>query len=258
MSKQKNNKNNKNMILVEAGRFEMGKNRDKHFVTIGNDFYISKYQVTFAEYDEFYEDEGKKKPDDKGWGRGNRPVINISWYDAIEFCNWKSKKDGYEEVYIINKKVEDKLNKSINDNKKWTLNCDFDKKGYRLPTEAEWEFAAKGGNKSKGYIYSGSNEIKEVARCYVKNGSKTHPVGNKESNELGIHDMSGNVEEFCWDWYDTYVNSSYSKGPNTGSFRVGRGGSWNSNSLNCRIASRYSIDPSFSYDDNGFRLTRTC
>ena len=260
MSKDKETTDN-NMILVEAGRFEMERYRKKNLIRITKDFLINKHLVTFDEYDEFSKNEGKEKPDDEGWGRGNRPIIHISWYDAIEYCNWKSRKEnGLEEVYTINKSVKDINNVSIRDKFKWTVTCDFDKNGYRLPTEAEWEFAARGGNKSKGnYKYSGSDDIDEVAWYYDNSGNKTQSVGQKKSNELGIYDMSGNVDEWCWDYYsgDDLVNYD-PKGGKTGSDRVSRSGSWYNDALYCEVAFRCSFSPSFRFYNLGFRVSRTC
>ena len=267
MSKDKETIEN-NMILVEAGRFEMGKESEaKLLIRITNDYFISKFPVTFAEYDEYCNDAGKrkrkKKPSDEYWGRRNRPVINVTWYDAIEYCNWMSRKEnGLEEVYAINKRVKDinNENEARWDNKKWIVTCDFDKNGYRLPTEAEWEFAARGGNGSKGFKYSGSNEINEVTWYVDNSGDKTHPVGEKKSNELGIYDMNGNVNEWCWDWYSDKSTSNYydPKGSKTGLERVRRGGDYSNLAVNCRVTSGYFDTPSLSHFCIGFRVSRTC
>ena len=261
MSKDKETTDN-NMILVEAGRFEMGKESEaKLLIRITNDYFISKFPVTFIEYDEFCENLEfyRREKEDENWGRGNRPVINVTWYDAIEYCNWKSKKEELEEVYTIKKK-RDKLNQSGYDDIKWKVTCNFDKNGYRLPTEAEWEFAARGGNKSKGnYKYSGSNELKEVAYYEDNSEGKTFPVGYKESNILGIHDMSGNVHEWCWDWYYWYDKiKNDPKGSRSGSYRVLRGGSWFSNANYCQVGYRYYEIPSTIRNQIGFRIARTC
>jgi formylglycine-generating enzyme required for sulfatase activity len=129
---------------------------------------------------------------------------------------------------------------------------------YRLPTEAEWEYAARGGNKSQGYKYSGSNTIGDVAWYYDNSGSKTHAVGTKQANELGIYDMSGNVYEWCSDWYgaDYYSSSRQTNpmGPSSGSYRVIRGGSWCNRARYCRVSIRGSNFPSIRYDLIGFRL----
>jgi sulfatase modifying factor 1 len=130
-------------------------------------------------------------------------------------------------------------------------------KTYRLPTEAEWEYAARGGNKSGGFLYSGSNDIAEVGWSSVNSGGKTHPVGQKQPNELGLCDMTGNVWEWCSDWYDDYYyNSSSTRNPqgaSQGTFRVIRGGSWDSTPLLCRATYRSTLVPSSSYGPVGFR-----
>ena len=129
---------------------------------------------------------------------------------------------------------------------------------FRMPTEAEWEYAARGGNQSKGYLYSGSNTIGNVAWYEDNSGDKTHPVATKAANELGLYDMSGNVREWCSDWYDqSYYSSSPQnnpKGPSSGSKRVCRGGSPGSSVPYCRVASRYNHTPSSRYDGLGVRL----
>jgi len=126
-----------------------------------------------------------------------------------------------------------------------------------LPTEAQWEYAARGGKKSKGYKFSGSDYIGEVAWYDGNSGSKTHEVGMKDKNELGIYDMSGNVYEWCQDWYGSYSSSSQTnpKGPSSGSARVLRGGSWYRNAQNCRVADRNYISPGARDYGIGFRLS---
>ena len=135
------------------------------------------------------------------------------------------------------------------------LNAQTGKK-FRLPTEAEWEYAARGGNQSKGYKYSGSNSISDVAWYDDNSGDKTHPVGQKTPNELGIYDMSGNVWEWCQDWYGDYSSSSQTNptGPSSGSYRVLRGGSWNNGARNCRVSNRGSYNPDSRSYRSGFRL----
>ncbi|MBA7669021.1 Formylglycine-generating enzyme [subsurface metagenome] len=142
-----------------------------------------------------------------------------------------------------------------------TWKCDFTKEGYRLPTEAEWEYAARGGNNSSGYKYAGSDDLDAVAWYSSNSAGTSHPAGNKDPNELGLYDMSGNVWEWCWDRYGSeyYSNSSLvdPEGPSSGSRRVRRGGSWNDNDSYLRAAYRFSYNPSSRNYFIGFRPLRT-
>ncbi|MEO1385669.1 MAG: formylglycine-generating enzyme family protein, partial [Bacteroidota bacterium] len=155
-----------------------------------------------------------------------RPVENISWEDCHVFIQ--------------------KLNQKTGSN-------------YRLPTEAEWEFAARGGNLSKGFEYAGSNTLDEVGLYKDNSNRTTHPVGQKASNELGLYDMSGNVWEWCQDWYGEYPNGTYTnpQGPESGGIRVIRGGSWGHVPRYCRVARRNVHIPSNRNLDIGFRLSRS-
>ena len=157
-------------------------------------------------------------------GYPQRPVEQISWNDCQEFIT--------------------KLNQLTG-------------KNFRLPTEAEWEYAARGGNKSKGYKYSGSNSIGDVAWYINNNSSQTHVVKTKQANELGIYDMSGNVWEWCQDRYGSYSSSSQTNptGPSSGSTRVFRGGSWYGSAKYCRVSYRLSSGPDYSIYFLGLRLS---
>ncbi|MDR1029553.1 MAG: formylglycine-generating enzyme family protein [Treponema sp.] len=140
-----------------------------------------------------------------------------------------------------------------------TIVCDFNATGYRLPTEAEWEYAAKGGSKgSLSYEYSGGNNANAVAWYTNNSRNRTHPVGTKQPNSLGIYDMTGNVWEWCWDWYGSYSrgNQSNPTGESSGTTRIGRGGGWNNRAAFTRVASRSRYSPSHRLSYLGFRLVR--
>ena len=216
------------MVKVEAGRFKMGAtpemehpygNYEKpvHRVTLTNNYYIGKYEVTQALWKTVM---GNKSSRFKG---DNLPVEKVSWNDCQKFIS--------------------KLNKLTG-------------KSFRLPSEAEWEYAARGGNKSRGYQYSGSNTIGDVAWYGDNSSFMTHAVGTKQPNELGIYDMTGNVWEWCQDWYDIYSSSPQTNptGAVSGSYRVNRGGSWNCFARSCRASCRYRCTPDFRNGDLGLRL----
>ena len=232
-----------NMVFVKGGTFQMGSNNGEsdekpiHTVTV-NDFYIGKYEVTQKQWKEVM---GNNPSYFKG---DNLPVEKISWYDALRFCNKLSGEEGLTPCYTGIGALS---------------RCNFSANGYRLPTEAEWEYVARGGNKSRAYKYSGSNNCGDVAWYSGNSGSKTHSVGKKQANELGIYDMSGNVWEWCNDWYDgNYYSSSprdNPQGPNSSPDRVFRGGSWNCNGYYCRVAYRNYFYPDVSFNF-GFRFSR--
>jgi formylglycine-generating enzyme required for sulfatase activity len=217
------------MVSVQGGRFTMGctgeqrsecddDEKPAHSVTVGN-FQIGKYEVTQRLWKEMMGADNNPsyfKGDDL-------PVENVSWNDVQKFIKALNQKTG---------------------------------KKYRLPTEAEWEYAARGGNKSKGNKYSGSNNLDEVAWYNDNSGGNTNDVGTKSPNELGIYDMSGNVWEWVSDWYGKYSEGAQTNpaGPSSGSDRVFRGGSCDSIAVLCRVSIRDSYSPDRRYDDVGFRL----
>lgn len=254
------------MVHIIGGTFQMGSDdgsddeKPVHSVTV-SDFYLGKYEVTFTEYDLFCAATGRLKPDDSDWGRGQRPVINVDWYDAVEYCNWRSAQENLTPCYQIDKSRKDPKNDNSNDTKKWLVSCDFNANGYRLPTEAEWEYAARGGQKSQGYTYSGNNDASLVAWYRNNSMGKTQPIGKKIANELGLYDMSGNVWEWCWDWYynQYYANSVRvdPKGPLGGSLRIVRSSSWHTVLRNVRSANRNRNGPNVAGNLHGFRLSRT-
>ncbi len=247
--------NSENFVYVEGGTFQMGSDekfhssdeKPVHSVTI-NSFYIGKYEVTVEEFEKFISATGYETDASKtGWSvvwngskwekkigadwycevGGNRrnveenrhPVIHVSWNDAVAYAKWA---------------------------------------GGRLPTEAEWEYAAKGGNKNSSYKYSGSNNAGDVAWYKDNSGGKTHEVGTKQPNELGIYDMTGNVLEWSQDWFgiDYYESSPNNnpKGPSTGEYRVLRGGAWNDIDKYCFTTYRARYYPHSTYYNSGFRL----
>ena len=215
------------MVRVEGGSFTMGANSEQgseifsdespaHRVTLST-YYIGETEVTQALWEAVM---GNNPSNFKG---ANLPVEQVSWEDCQNFIRELNRMTG---------------------------------KRFRLPTEAEWEYAARGGNKSQGYKYSGSNAIDKVAWYTDNSGNKTHEVRTKSPNELSIYDMSGNVWEWCQDWYHSYDASSQTNpsGPSTGSYRVNRGGSWNSLARSCRVSYRLSGSPVFRSRYLGLRL----
>ena len=215
------------MVKVEAGSFNMGatpemenpKEDEKpvHLVTLTNNYYIGKYEVTQALWKIVM---GSNPSNFKG---DNLPIEKVSWNNCQKFIS--------------------KLNKLTG-------------KSFRLPSEAEWEYAARGGNKSRGYQYSGSNTIGDVAWYYGNSSSMTHAVGTKQPNELGLYDMTGNVWEWCQDWFGGYSSSPQTNptGAVSGSIRVYRGGGWYHSAGDCRTSFRLVGAPGFRSDGLGLRL----
>ena len=231
-------------VFVEGGTFLMGSTsgdndeRPVHTVTLNN-FYICKHEVTQAEW------KAVMGSNPSYFSGDNRPVEKVSWNAAIEYCVRRSLAEGLTPCYR---------------GSEGNFTCDFSANGYRLPTEAEWEYAAQGGNKSYiGTKYSGSNDIDSVAWHNGNSGSVTHDVMTKLPNVLGIYDMSGNVWEWCWDWYGNYSSSDQTNpvGASSGSGRVVRGGSWYYYASNCCVANRYYDSPGNTYYYHGFRVVRS-
>lgn len=244
------------LIQVKGGTFKMGSKtsdtsaeldeQKEHSVTL-NTFEISKFEVTVWEWKQFIKANKMKMPIKPSWGwQDNYPINGITWNEAIAYCNWLSTKEKLQPCY--SKKGPNFV-------------CNFKANGYRLPTEAEWEFAAKGGTNSKGFRYSGSDKLEDVAWYKANSNGQPHTVGTKLPNELGIYDMSGNVWEWCWDWYnkDFYKleKGDNPKGPEMGERRTVRGGSWDSKSNYVRPANRISTIPSKTHEFYGFRIART-
>ena len=248
------------MVFVKGGVFMMGSGRGNadekpaHSVSL-SDFYIGKYEVS---QDEYISVTGRNPSAFSGEGL---PVEKVSWYDAVEYCNALSRKEGYNPVYIIDKSLKDPVNRSDLDKIKWTVEYDRTADGYRLPTEAEWEYAARGGSLSRGFAYSGSDRADDAGWHDANSADKAHESGTKAANELGIYDMSGNLMEWCWDWYDSkYYSASPSKspaGPFSGENRVLRGGSWNYSASNIMSLNRLYANANGKSNFTGFRVVRS-
>ena len=218
------------MVKVKAGSFEMSADdgdgfpdEEAHSATLTKDFYIGRTEVTQAQWKAVM---GTNPSEFKG---DDNPVEMVSWNDAMEFC--------------------EKLNDSGKAPRGWK---------FTLPTETQWEYAARGGNRSRGFKYSGSNDIDEVAWSDDNSGDKTHPVGKKKSNELGLFDMSGNVWEWCldnWNSDSSKLTAEFTRGNDrSGSLRVRRGGSWCFDAEGCRSASRFNDVPGYRISVLGFRV----
>jgi len=222
------------MIVIPAGTFQMGDihgMRDKsekpvHTVRIRNPFALGRYQVTFGEYDYYANLTGRKFPDDEGWGRDRRPIINVSWHDAKDYAAWLAEQTG---------------------------------KHYRLPTEAEWEYAARSGGKDE--VWAGTSDEEQLADYAVFAKDRTEPVGSRKPNGLGLHDMTGNL----WEWVEDCWHGNYNGAPENGSAwleasggdcgqRRVRGGSWNSTPEFLRVSYRTRGVANVRYNNFGFRL----
>jgi formylglycine-generating enzyme required for sulfatase activity len=224
------------MMVIPAGTFQMGDihgigaydEKPVHTVHIRKPFALGHYQVTFDEYDRYATHTRRELPDDEGWGRGRRPVINVSWDEAVDFSKWLSAQTGER---------------------------------YRLPTEAEWEYAARSGGKDE--IWAGTSDEKRIADYVVTDASRTALVGNKKPNGLGLYDKSGNV----WEWIEDRWHENYDGAPKDGSAwleaggdkwgrRVLRGGSWSDTAVYSRSSFRVRGSADFCNINIGFRLAQ--
>ena len=270
------------MVFVEGGEFDMGCTAEQHQAMVDNgftegchtdwakdelpvhtislrQFFIGKYEVTQGQW-------AAIMPKDTmifNAGMGvNYPVYHVSWYDAITFCNRLSIREGFTPCYYADPKfihVFDSLVGRARDyvNVYWNTHAD----GYRLPIEAEWEYAARGGNQSQQFAYAGSHAIDEVA-IYDKNNTEKggKPVGTKAPNELGLYDLSGNEWEWVWDWHlENYYRDSpecQPIGPVGSDNKVCRGGNWRSSAAYSRVANRIGLYPGLRTFNIGFRIAR--
>ncbi len=218
---------------------------EKHAVTLFP-FKMAKTETTWWQYNLFCEAMSKKKPDKPSWGSdGDNPVINIRWYDAVVYANWLSEREG-----------RDTIEKNGSGEDDYIIN--LKRNGYRLPTEAEWEYAARA---RIPFEYAGSSSIDSVAwygdNSEINGVNRTHPVAGKKANAFELYDMSGNVLEWCWDWYDDYYTNAVTNptGAEKGANRVYRGGGWDDKVGFCRVSFRNYFSPAYRNNYLGFRLS---
>lgn len=253
-------------VYVPSGTFTMGRTVGEgydnelptHTVSLSA-FFIGKYEVTQAEYQSLM---GTVLGLTNGVGP-EHPIYRVNWYSMLKYCNLRSMEENLQPVYSINgsSNPTDWGSIPFEPNAIWdAVLCDWEASGYRLPTEAEWEYAARGATNDPDFIYSGSNDAGAVGWHQGNSGGSTHPVGQKLPNGLGIYDMTGNVMEWLWDWlaadYYSYSPVESPTGPATGLYRVGRGGDWSLPATSIRLAYRSSAAPQYRHNNYGFRLCR--
>ena len=243
-------------ITVEGGTFSNGTSN----VTIST-FYLDRTEITQGEYLAVMGTNPSNFTGDL-----SRPVEKTSWFNAIEYCNRRSMQENLTPCYSYKVGTTEYGTNPGNWPSGWSgtagnhtnFSCDWTANGYRLPTEMEWMFAARGGKSSLGYTYSGSNDIDGVAWYTTNSDGTTHPVATKSANELQLFDMSGNVWEWCWDIYGAYPTGDQNNphGAESGTRRVRRGGSWSNFASNCAVSKRYYSSATDSINYIGFRVCR--
>jgi len=248
------------MVSIPAGSFQMGSDtgfpdeRPVHTVIL-DAFQMSKYEITQAQY------QGVIGTNPSFFtGDNNRPVEQVSWYAAVAFCNKLSALAGLDSCYTRVDIPDEGGDEEAGGEEEELWECDFSKNGFRLPTEAEWEYACRAGTVTE--YYTGDEESAlEIAGWYEENsGGATYPSGQKEPNAWGLYDMSGNVWEWCHDWceagYYSESPASNPRGPETGITSIRRGGSWFTNELSCRSSNRGNAPPDCKSPTIGFRVVR--
>jgi sulfatase modifying factor 1 len=233
------------MVKLPHGRFKMGDENEidakPHEVFISS-FYIDKYPVTQQQYKKIMGENPSR------WKADKNPVEQVRWSDAVRFCNARSLREGLQPCYDLQ-----------------TWQCNFNANGYRLPTEAQWEYACRAGTTTMYFFGNDSSKLTDYAWLDENSGGKPRPVGQKLPNPWGLYDMYGNVWQWCNDFYkvDYYQQSPEEnpKGPKTGETKVVRGGAWKFSADSCRSGYRYNEDPGYSdvcfgYDIYGFRCVR--
>jgi formylglycine-generating enzyme required for sulfatase activity len=254
------------MVWINPGTFIMGSDKDgdnnissakarpAHKVTLTTGFYMGKYEVTQEQYQAIMGNnpsyfQGEDSLPGTGEVQEKRPVENVSWYDAIRFCNKLSEAEGLETVYILTGNTDYP-----------TVTANFSKNGYRLPTEAQWEYACRAGTTTAYYTGDGIDGLEDTAWYSANSENKTHEVGQKAPNPWGLYDMNGNVMEWCWDWYDFYIGWPETDPVGSPGIdrtnRIIRAGSWNYSAEYSRSAVRHSNGPSGKDNYVGFRLVR--